>query len=146
MDNFPGKYHISYLLAQSLGQKKLDTMPRYFFAHFLHTCTVTHTFLFGNVKVKTAQNLQCWRFRQCLNIWLVVLYMILTFGWFGCACLSTLVLNLAILADLISTFYKVGIIGISYKLHSQHNTTNTTTIKMSRPCPTLSGFALFCHG
>ena len=35
----------------------------------------------------------------------------LTFGWFGDAFLSTSVLKLAILADPILAFYKVGIIG-----------------------------------
>jgi hypothetical protein len=34
-----------------------------------------------------------------------------TFGWFGSALFVMSVQNLAILADLISTFYKLGIVG-----------------------------------
>jgi hypothetical protein len=54
--------------------------------------------------------------------------------------------KLAFLADPISTFYKVGIIGLAKKVPlTTHNTTNTTTTTMSRRRPTLIGFAIYCH-
>jgi len=88
-------------LAQSLSQKKrirLDTPCRHIYAQFLHTFTATKTSPFHNVKT-CAKSSHHEDFAHAL-----------IFGWFGDAFLSTSVQKLAILADPILTFYKVGII------------------------------------
>jgi hypothetical protein len=89
-------------LAQSLCQKKnkkLDTLPRQNYACLLHT--------------QMQPKLPC-----CPNVIPALKSSLhedfearLTFGWFGDVFLSMSVQKLAILADLISTFYKVGIVG-----------------------------------
>ena len=61
---------------------------------------------------------------------------VLTFGWFGGACLSMSAQKLAILADPIWTFYKVGIVGLAKNCsRPQHKKTKGTqkhtTTKMS---------------
>jgi hypothetical protein len=50
----------------------------------------------------------------------------LTFGWFGGAFLCTSMHKLAILADPISTFYNVGIVGLA-KTARDHSATHQPT-------------------
>jgi hypothetical protein len=49
----------------------------------------------------------------------------LTFGWFGDAFFVMNAQKSAILANSISTFYKVGIVGLDKKVARNHNTQHT---------------------
>ena len=81
---------------------------------FLHAFTAIHTFPYRNVKEmpKSSQH-------EDFGI-------ALTFGWFGDVFLSVSVQNLAILANSILTFYKVGVVLSVAKrpLAPQHKTHN----------------------
>ena len=66
---------------------------------------------------------------------------VLTFGWFGDAFFVMSVQNFAILADPISTFYKLGIIGSKKRpLATTTQNTKHTTTNMSRCRPTPQRF------
>ena len=90
-------------LAQSPGQKKLklelETLPRQNYARFLRTQNATKTFPFGNVKT-APKSMSVGNYGNAL-----------TCGWFSEAFLAICAQKSATLADLISTFYKVGTVG-----------------------------------
>jgi hypothetical protein len=65
----------------------------------LHAFTATKTLPFHNVKALPKSS-----HHEDFGI-------ALTFGWFGDAFLSTSVQKSAIFADLMATFYKIGIVG-----------------------------------
>ena len=90
-------------LAQSPGQKKLklelESLPRQNYARFLRTQNATKTLPFRNVKT-APKSMSVGNYGNAL-----------TCGWFSEAFLAISAQKLATLADLISTFYKVGTVG-----------------------------------
>ena len=80
-------------------KKKLDTLLRLRqnHAHFLHTRNETKTLPFGNVKASAKSS----HHEDFADVF--------TFGWFGGAFFIMGAQKSAILADPISTFYKVDI-------------------------------------
>jgi len=87
--------HLS--LSRSKKKIKLDTLLRQNHAHFLRTQNATKTLPFGNVKA-SAKSSHHEDFAD-----------VLTFGWFGGAFFIMGAQKSAIMADPISTFYKVDI-------------------------------------